>query len=155
MPSIVSIVNVGGGTITPISGNSYSSTSDGTSGSAIRPKFDLATTSGKSYKLTITPTGVISGTVNFKFYDGSSYIFQNYDFTTTKEIYFVDNGSVFGSFDGTETYNIASFTLSVKESTKNNLARVDYDGTASSLLVEPQRTNLLHYSEDFADTYWS
>ena len=45
--------------------------------------------------------------------------------------------------------------VSVKESTKNNLARVDYDGTASSLLAEPQRTNLLHYSEDFADTYWS
>ena len=31
--------------------------------------------------------------------------------------------------------------VSVKESTKNNLARVDYDGTASSLLVEPERTN--------------
>ena len=40
--------------------------------------------------------------------------------------------------------------VSVKESTKNNLARVDYDGTASSLLVEPQRTNLLTYSEDFS-----
>ena len=32
--------------------------------------------------------------------------------------------------------------VSVKESTKNNLARVDYDGTASSLLVEPERTNV-------------
>ena len=38
--------------------------------------------------------------------------------------------------------------VSVKESTKNNLARVDYDGTASSLLVEPQRTNRFLYSED-------
>jgi len=38
--------------------------------------------------------------------------------------------------------------ISVKESTKNNLARVDYDGT-SSLLVEPERTNLITYSEDF------
>ena len=40
--------------------------------------------------------------------------------------------------------------VTVKESTKNNLARVDYDGTASSLLVEPQRTNLVTYSEDFS-----
>ena len=40
--------------------------------------------------------------------------------------------------------------VSVKESTKNNLARVDYDGTASSLLVEPERTNLIPYSEDFS-----
>tara|TARA_R110001583_G_scaffold130366_1_gene282122 strand:- start:35 stop:1573 length:1539 start_codon:yes stop_codon:yes gene_type:complete len=44
--------------------------------------------------------------------------------------------------------------VSVKESTKNNLARVDYDGTASSLLVEPQRTNNIQYSEDFTQSYW-
>ena len=43
--------------------------------------------------------------------------------------------------------------ISVKESTKNNLARVDYDGTASSLLVEPQRTNEVTYSSDFSN--WS
>ena len=42
--------------------------------------------------------------------------------------------------------------VTVKESTKNNLARVDYDGTASSLLVEPQRTNDITYSSDF--TQW-
>ena len=46
-------------------------------------------------------------------------------------------------------------SVSVKESTKNNLARVDYDGTASSLLVEPQRTNLIPYSEDFSDSSWT
>ena len=44
--------------------------------------------------------------------------------------------------------------VSVKESTKNNLARVDYDGTASSLLVEPERTNLITYSEDFENSGW-
>ena len=43
--------------------------------------------------------------------------------------------------------------VSVKESTKNNLARVDYDGTASSLLVEPERTNLITESSDF--TTWT
>ena len=45
--------------------------------------------------------------------------------------------------------------ISVKESTKNNLARVDYDGTASSLLVEPMRTNLITYSEDFENSYYN
>jgi len=40
--------------------------------------------------------------------------------------------------------------VSVKEVTRDGLARVDYtDGTAS-LLVEPQRTNLFTYSEDFS-----
>jgi hypothetical protein len=40
--------------------------------------------------------------------------------------------------------------LSIKEATRDGLARVDYtDGTAS-LLVEPQRTNLFAYSDDFS-----
>jgi len=42
--------------------------------------------------------------------------------------------------------------VSVKEYTANNLARVDYDGTASSLLVEPERTNLITYSEEIQAT---
>jgi len=115
MPTIGTIVNAGGGSITLISGISYSSTSDGTSGSSIRPKIDLATTSSKSYKLVITPTSTPTGTTNCDFYDGASYLFQDYDFTTTKEIYFVDNGSVFLSFDGAQIYDVPSFTISVKE----------------------------------------
>ena len=50
--------------------------------------------------------------------------------------------------------NVVIDNISVKEVTKNNLARVDYDGTASSLLVEPQRTNLVTYSEDFSNSSW-
>ena len=115
VPSIVTIENNNGAVANYISGNTYTSTSDGTSSSTIRPKFNVATTSGKTYKLVITPTGTITGTVNFDFYDGSSYLFSNYDFTTTKEIYFTDNGNVFCAFDGTQTYSVASFTISVKE----------------------------------------
>ena len=40
--------------------------------------------------------------------------------------------------------------ISVKESTVNNLARVNYTGSTSSLLAEPMRTNLVTYSEDFS-----
>lgn len=117
-PSSLSIVTDGGnGTITQISENSYNSSSDGTSG-IIRPKIDFNTESGKTYKLVITPTGVITGTVHFDFYDGSSYLFQNYDFTETKEIDFTDNGQVFGAFDGQQVYNITGFTISVKELTQ-------------------------------------
>ena len=76
MPSTATIANLGGGSITQITENIYSSTSDGTSGSAVRPKFDFNTTSGKIYKLVITPIGTITGTINFDFYDGSTYLFQ-------------------------------------------------------------------------------
>jgi len=157
MPSVATIVNLLGGSITQISSNSYSSTSDGTTGSSLRPKFDFNTTSGKTYKLVITPTGTITGTVNFDFYDGSSYLFQNYDFTTTKEIYFTDNGSVFGGFDGTKTYSIASFTISVKEIIDtNNIPRISYDsnGENGHILLEPTSTNFLPYSNDFSQSNW-
>ena len=37
-----------------------------------------------------------------------------------------------------------------------NVPRLDYlDGGCPSLLLEPQTTNLLEYSETFTDTYWS
>lgn len=118
-PSSLSIENgSGGGTITQISENSYSSSSDGNNSSTIRPKFDFNTESGKTYKLVITPTGTISGTVHFDFNDGVSYLFQDYDFTTTKEIYFTDNGQVFGAFNGQQVYNITGFTISLKELTQ-------------------------------------
>ena len=148
VPSIIGILNAGGGTITQISGNSYSSTSDGTSGSGIRPKFDFNTTAGKRYKLTITPTGTISGTINFDFYDGSSYLFQNYDFTTTKEIYFIDNGSVFGAFDGAKTYNISSFTVSVKEYTS-----ADMDVTRATAGTRVDEDGLVNYAEIEVGSY--
>ena len=41
--------------------------------------------------------------------------------------------------------------VSVKEATIDNLPRVDYTDGTSSLLVEPQRTNLITYSEDFSE----
>ena len=56
-----------------------------------------------------------------------------------------------GTGSGSDSLDISITNISVKESTKNNLARVDYDGTASSLLVEPERTNLVTYSEDFSN----
>ena len=43
--------------------------------------------------------------------------------------------------------------ISVKESTRNDLARVDYTGSTSSLLVEPQRTN--EYTESTNIDKWS
>lgn len=41
-------------------------------------------------------------------------------------------------------------SISVKEVTRNNLARVDYTDGTSSLLAEPERTNLVTYSEEIS-----
>ena len=38
----------------------------------------------------------------------------------------------------------------------NDVPRLDYtDGGCPSLLLEPERTNLIQYSEDFSQSYWS
>ena len=38
----------------------------------------------------------------------------------------------------------------------NDVPRIDYtDSTEGVLLLEPQRTNLITYSEDFSDAYWT
>jgi hypothetical protein len=51
--------------------------------------------------------------------------------------------------------NITITNVSVKEATIDNLPRVDYTDGTSSLLVEPQRTNIVPYSEDFTANEWS
>jgi len=84
--------------------------------------------SAGSDQLTSSSNGVVSGTV---VWDGTS------DRLNFKSV------SLNGSIDN----------VSVKEVTQNNLARVNYTGSTSSLLAEPQRTNLLPYSEDFSQ--WS
>ena len=81
--------------------------------------------SAGSDQLTSSSNGVVSGTV---VWDGTS------DRLNFKSV------SLNGSIDN----------VSVKESTVNNLARVNYTGSTSSLLAEPMRTNLVTYSEDFS-----
>jgi len=46
-------------------------------------------------------------------------------------------------------------SLGLIESVGNNIPRIDYsNGSCPSLLVEPQRTNLLTYSNDFSNFVW-
>ena len=45
--------------------------------------------------------------------------------------------------------------VSVKEVTTSNIPRIDYSNGCGSLLLEPQRTNLITYSEDFSNAYWT
>jgi hypothetical protein len=76
--------------------------------------------------------------------DVGSYTFYG-SFTSNTNLYIYGrSGEVF------EIDNI-----SVKEVTRDGLARVDYTDGTSSLLVEPQRTNLIKYSSDFSNAIWT
>ena len=46
--------------------------------------------------------------------------------------------------------------ISVKEVTRDNVPRIDYTGGGCPhILAEPQRTNLIPYSEDFSESAWT
>jgi hypothetical protein len=80
-------------------------------------------------------------------------VFVDYSFYITALDYAGNTGKItIGGETVSDEFEVDN--ISVKEVTRNNLARVDYDGTASSLLVEPERTNLVTYSEDFSNAYW-
>ena len=106
---------------------------------------------GISYEVRYTISNYISGSTRIRL--GSEFGANRNANGDYVETVIASNTSIlFYSTSANTTLSIDN--VSVKESTKNNLARVDYDGTASSLLVEPQRTNLIPYSEDFSQSTW-
>jgi len=146
------IVNVAGGVITKISDLYYNATSDGTSGSSIRPKIDFALTNGKKYKLEIIPKNQ-SGTIDCRFYDGASYVFLNNNLKNPINVYFTANGSEFLAFNGSVSFNV-DFNISLKEITQGS----DFDftrGTTGTRIneegyIEDVPYNLFSHSEDFS-----
>ena len=132
--------------------------------SAYGIKLTQATTIGlnKTYKLLFTVADV-GANINFKIGFGNLNNGVYSDLITTAgtyEIYLTQTDALAPSQILILTWSIAVQTfsitnISVKESTRNDLARVDYTGSTSSLLAEPQRTNLVIYSEDFSNAAWS
>jgi len=115
---------------------------------------DILTTT-KTYKI------IFSGTIN----SGSLYIGENGVATNTYTAGTYTNEVAYFTVasssrfiirkTGVGTLDATIDNISVKESTIDNLPRVDYTDGTSSLLVEPQRTNLLTYSEDFSNASWT
>jgi len=68
----------------------------------------------------------------------------------TYEATATSTGASYISILSQNSLNFYVDNVSIKEYTVNNLPRVDYTDGTSSLLVEPQRTNLVTYSEDFS-----
>ena len=102
--------------------------------------FSYILTVGKQYRIIGTPT-VNSGSTNYSFYDGASYIKDNVA-TESFDITFTCGGSnVFFANDGSQTFDI-DWDLSIKELTA-------YTTTdKGAFLLEPISTNLAIYSED-------
>ncbi len=115
---------------------------------------DFTITNGKTYLFTYE---IIENTLNG---NGSSLSgsggFVSVSLSSvigTHQVYITadDSGAAYAlkiGVSGTATTGTIKLdNVSVKEATIDNLPRVDYTDGTSSLLVEPQRTNLINYSE--------
>ena len=123
---------------------------DGTqTGGSSLSSSNMTVTVGKIYKVTVNVSATSSG---FRLYDALGVV--SYGLSLGENIFYRTPSS--------STYTLTPLGLagasgiitsvSVKEYTVNNLARVDYDGSVSSLLAEPQRTNLVTTSEELNST---
>jgi len=111
-------------------------------------------TIGTNYKVQFTISGYESGVINPHIRGVQS---GNVSGNGTKTSYIIaGNGS-----DGINLYAGSTFVgsisdVSIKEVTRDNVPRIDYSGGGCPhILAEPQRTNLVIYSEDFSNAAWS
>jgi archaellum component FlaG (FlaF/FlaG flagellin family) len=118
----------------------------------------IALTSGKKYKLTYT---IVSNSNNalLDYHNGGSYVTApNSEGTHT--IDYTTAGTVFLFRNNTDNSTIKIDNVSIKE-VLGDRARLNYEiegglvNTKPSLLLEPQSTNLVTYSEDFSQSYWA
>jgi hypothetical protein len=131
------------------------------------------------YKVTFTVSNYVSGNVLFQFNGGSNSGTPRTSVGTYTE-YIATDASVNGNFSITRTQNFTGSidNVSVKEYTAadmdvtrataatrvdedglisdvlSNVPRIDYTG-CPHILAEPQRTNLVTYSEDYDDASWT
>ena len=103
-----------------------------------------------TYIVEYTISNYSSGSISIKLGNTGYGAVRNANGTYREEIKALATTFPRTQFNADSSFDGSIDNVSVKESTKNNLARVDYDGTASSLLVEPERINLVTESEDFS-----
>ena len=113
-------------------------------------------TIGKSYKINFTISDVV-GSLDARIWmaTGGARIEANAngDYTTYWE---ADGPSLYTTTLSTNTATYSISNISVKEiSSDTNLPRIDYTGGEGHWLFEGQSTNLITYSEDFANAAWS
>ena len=123
---------------------------DGTSSSDINQGPPLASV-GAKYLISFDVVSLSQGSFRVEFGDASI------------------DGNTVGSFSGeviatsTDRVRVLAIStaigsidnVSVKELITSNIPRIDYSNGCGSLLLEKQSTNLVTYSEDFSNAYWT
>ena len=112
-------------------------------------------TSGRKYKVTITMDSVVSSEL-YGVRLGTNYVLRNVlSAAGTYTAEGVANSATL-SIVGDLNFEGSVSSISVIEITDDtNLPRIDYTNGTGALLLEPQSTNLIPYSEDFSQGVWA
>ena len=113
----------------------------------------LSATSGSKYRVTFTISNYVSGDIRWRFTGTSNEngTLRSANGTYTEEITLTNNQSIFRFPATSGVMDIDNVSI-VEVTDDTDLPRIDFTDGTGSLLLEPQRTNLLTYSEDF--TQW-
>jgi len=128
-----------------------------TSGSLAGIVQSNVTTSGKTYKFNIEITNIQTLGSGISLTSGglTSSILNTFTTLGTHTVYFTATSTTIGIKRTNGATDITIDNVSVKEVITLNVPRIDYTGGGcGKLLLEPQRTNLTTYSEDFANANW-
>lgn len=112
-------------------------------------------TNTKIYKLTYEIINSTQGSLKLINVNGLS------DFPITSTVgthtaYFTANNNEFFIYRNSGVTDVTIDNVSVKEVTRDNVPRIDYTGGGCPhILAEPQSTNLITYSEDISNSYWT
>ena len=108
----------------------------------------------KKIKLTFDISDYVSGTFRLLPTDRQDGLDERFSGNGSYEVVYTSTIDIFRFQQ--QAFNGSISNISVKEITDDtDLPRLDYsDGSCPSLLLEPQSTNLIPYSEDFSDASW-
>ena len=113
-----------------------------------------AATVGKAYKVKFSIVDYTSGTVAIRCGGTQSSGFSalgDYEVILVASV----ASNAFAQFKSSSSFTGSIDNISVKEVTRDNVPRIDYTGGGCPhILAEPQRTNLIPYSEDFSNAFW-
>ena len=109
---------------------------------------------GKTFQVSYTISDYSQGGVRIYLGGSQSTSLKSANGTHTETIS-ISSGNTLVYIYGTSNFTGNIDNVSIKEVTRDNVPRIDYTGGGCPhILVEPQRTNLLPYSEDFSQTDW-
>ncbi len=150
--------------------------SDGVSGASPIYQNIGAATVGTNYKIQLVVSNYTSGTLvaayggasatsitsngSYTFYIQATSTDANTSYLSYNFIGSIDNVSVkevlnadFDFTRGSSATRVGSNGLI--QTVASGLPRIDYSGGVGHILTEPERTNLVTYSEDFSNSYWA